>query len=152
MDGSESTLCVRATLSLDARPGVVAQALSWLADTAEQGRWSASLTRRLTLCLDEALSNILMHGFKTHAATESRRIHLRILQGADRTAVDIIDNGMPFDPSRIALPPLAGSVDDARQGGHGLRLMRHYLDEIHYEHRDRHNHLRLVVHASVPRP
>ncbi|MFA7439211.1 ATP-binding protein [Castellaniella sp.] len=137
-----------ATWTLEAVPGAIPPALSWLAATARQRRWPESVARHLALCLDEALGNIVMHGFKGQAHSEKKQIDLRILESPHSTAIDIIDHGVAFDPTQRDLPPLAGSLAGARPGGHGLRLMRHYLDEIHYERRNHRNHLRLIVHTA----
>ena len=57
----------------------------------------------------------------------------------------VMDNGVPFDPTARQPRELDASLDDARIGGHGLRLMRHYLRDIRYERTDGWNRLTLVA-------
>ena len=47
-------------------------------------------------------------------------------------ALCIEDDGVPFDPTAQESPALATSLDEAHVGGHGLRLMRHYLHRMLY--------------------
>ena len=47
-------------------------------------------------------------------------------------ALRIEDDGEAFDPTAQASPQLAASLDEAQIGGHGLRLMRHYLRHLLY--------------------
>ena len=132
-----------ASLSLPSAPDTVVRALAWLKDVAAQQGWSQASILKLSLCVDEALSNILMYGF--HDRSEAGAIDLAALQGPGMLAVDIVDNGVAFDPTVSVSPELASSLDDAKVGGHGLRLMRHYLQGIQYRREHERNHLRLIL-------
>ena len=52
---------------------------------------------------------------------------------------------MAFDPKAQESPALAASLDEAQVGGHGLRLMRHYLRQLLYRREGMHNVLLLEV-------
>ena len=52
---------------------------------------------------------------------------------------------MAFDPTAQASPDLAASLDEAQVGGHGLRLMRHYLHQMLYRREALRNVLLLEV-------
>lgn len=132
-----------ASLSLTSGPDTVARALAWLKDVAAQQGWSQASAFRLSLCMDEALSNILMYGFPGRA--EAGAIDLAALQGPGVLAVDIVDDGVAFDPTLSVSPDLASSLDEAKVGGHGLRLMRHYLQGIQYRREHDRNLLRLIL-------
>lgn len=138
-----------ASLSLAPGPDAVPKALAWLESIAEQEHWHKRTTFKLILCLDEALSNVVMYGFHDGAHdTGAACIALAILASEQEIALDIIDNGRPFDPTQAVTRGLAESVDEAAIGGHGLRLMRHYLQDIHYRRADDKNHLRLTAIAD----
>lgn len=133
-----------AALSLTPGPDTLPQALAWLEDVAQQQQWAPRTAFKLGLCLDEALTNILTYAFQD----ENRKAaHIALSVQADGTllALDIVDNGAPFDPTQTQSPQLAASVDDAAIGGHGLRLMRHYLQDIQYRRSNEQNHLRLTA-------
>ncbi|MCC2597573.1 ATP-binding protein [Pusillimonas sp. MFBS29] len=132
-----------ATLSLVPDHDASTQALAWLESIAEQLRWPRRTAHKLKLCLDEALTNVALHGFKDH--TGQPHIRLVLMHEASNIMLDIIDNGLPFDPTAQAAAPLAATLDETGIGGHGLRLMRHYLQDIQYHRTEQHNHLRLVA-------
>jgi serine/threonine-protein kinase RsbW len=60
-------------------------------------------------------------------------------------ALCIEDDGVPFDPTAQESPALATSLDEAHVGGHGLRLMRHYLHRMLYRRAPDRNVLLLEV-------
>lgn len=106
-------------------PQGVADALAWLEALAERHGWPPRLQFTLTLCADEALTNITTHA-------QAPRLRLECGATAHGVALRIEDDGPPFDPTAQAAPALAASLDDAQAGGHGLRLMRHYLRQMLY--------------------
>lgn len=132
-----------ASLSLNPGPDAVAQALNWLESVGEQAQWPMRTTFKLSLCLDEALSNIVMYGFKDTG--DDGRIQLAVHANDQHVLLDIVDNGIPFDPTGKMPRDLDNSVEDAEIGGHGLRLMRHYLLDIKYRRAGEENHLRLTA-------
>lgn len=110
----------------------VAQALAWLEALAERDGWPARTLFALTLCADEALTNVVSYA---QAPPGQPQLGLRLECGRTPygVALRIEDNGAAFDPTAQASPELAPSLDEARVGGHGLRLMRHYLHTLHYQ-------------------
>lgn len=136
-----------ASLSLAPGPDTVPKALAWLESVAQNEHWTPRMAFKLSLCLDEALSNIVMYGFhdKPDGEHTNHQITLAILTDTRLLAIDIIDNGAPFDPIENAPKELATSLDEARIGGHGLRLMQHYLHDIRYRWENGQNHLRLTA-------
>jgi anti-sigma regulatory factor (Ser/Thr protein kinase) len=135
-----------ASLTLNPGPDAVTQALDWLEAVGEQAQWPTRTTFKLSLCLDEALSNIVMYGFKhTAADAGAGNIRLAVHQDAQHILLDIFDNGTPYDPTLKMPRNLDSSIEDAEIGGHGLRLMRHYLLDIQYLHTGEENHLRMIA-------
>lgn len=135
-----------ATLSLSPGPQAIPQALAWLESIAEQQQWAPRMAFKLHLCLDEALTNIVEYGFNNEADTAPHaHIAVSVRSEGERLALDIVDNGMAFDPTQGQPSKLATSLDEAQIGGHGLRLMQHYLETIEYQRIDQENHLRLTA-------
>lgn len=136
-----------ATLLLTPGPHAVPQALAWLKAIAEREQWTERTVFKLGLCLDEALTNIVMYGFPPDQSPlpPIGAITLTLQEDAQHLNLDIVDNGVAFDPTNRAAQARAESLDDAVIGGHGLRLMRHYLEAIRYERSGGHNRLRLTA-------
>ena len=118
------------------RPEASAQglssALAWLEGLAERDSWPARTLFALTLCADEALTNVISYA-SAPADGAALEVHLECARTADCVWLRITDNGAVFDPTAQVSPELAPSLDEARVGGHGLRLMRHYLRALHYQ-------------------
>jgi len=127
--------------SLEIRPetGEIGRALSWLEAQAEEARLPMRAVFALNLGLDETLANIVMHGFvETSGQLRDPSAGdpvVRIECASNEAGFDLIvrDNGVAFDPTAQQPGELAESLEDAAIGGHGLRLMRHFLHEIRYE-------------------
>lgn len=132
-------------LNLAPRPAAVTEALNWLGVIAAREGWNEAARHRMALSLDEALNNVLSHAFRDRpSGAETPAIRLECRSDIQAIALEIIDNGPPFDPTQAASAPPLDDLETAYMGGHGLRLMRHYLDDIVYERRDETNRLRLV--------
>jgi anti-sigma regulatory factor (Ser/Thr protein kinase) len=134
------------TLELVPNAHAVATAIQWLETIGKRESWSPKLSFALSLSLDEALANIQSYAFKdAKAAGIVPAISLRCSADKEQVRLEIIDNGCPYNPTTAAPPALATSLDEAKVGGHGLRLMRHYLSHFHYQRRDGCNHLTLIA-------
>lgn len=138
-----------ATLKLTSDTHVVTQAQAWLEQAATDHQWPSRTVFALQLSMDEALTNILMHGFAPGLPRDAC-IVLHLSSDAAFVTLEIIDNGPAFDPTQKTPDQQAASLDDAIPGGHGLRLMRHYLHDIRHTFIDGHNHLRLIARLDVP--
>jgi anti-sigma regulatory factor (Ser/Thr protein kinase) len=137
------------TLDLVPDAHAVSGATQWLEEIAERDAWSPKLNFGLTLCLDEALTNIVSYAFDDPAKAGSPpSVTLACHQDAEWITLEIVDNGRPHDPTKVPPPPLVESLDDAAIGGHGVRLMLHYLHALRYERRADSNRLTLVIRAA----
>ena len=137
------------TLDLVPDQNAVAAALQWLEGIAERDAWPPKLGFGLSLSLDEALTNIVDYAFDDPAAAVSPPA-VTLLCRRDDTgiALEITDNGRPHDPTKTPPPDLAATLDEAEIGGHGLRLMRHYLHDLRYARSGDRNRLTLVARAE----
>ena len=87
-------------------------------------------TAKLELVVDEACSNVMEHAYKSDATKE---VSIRVT--VDDTAVEIvvIDTGKGFDPASIEQRKIEDLISSRRNGGLGMRLMKAFMDEVHYE-------------------
>ncbi|RGE45669.1 ATP-binding protein [Comamonas testosteroni] len=129
--------------AMPARSESVAQMMAWLEQVGEERSWPPKSVFALTLCADEALTNIVSHAKPADDAALQIKLQLGMLDGG--IALCLADNGREFDPTQQASAELAESLDEAEVGGHGLRLMRHYLQRFEYRRSDGWNCLLMVV-------
>ncbi|MET4580340.1 ATP-binding protein [Ottowia thiooxydans] len=122
-------------------------ALDWLRGLATQHEWPERAVFGLILSADEALTNIVAHAGNEDDVEEATiRLICRHLPG--EIVLRIEDQGRFFDPTGAESKPLAESLEDTDLGGHGLRLMRHYLKSLQYARQDNRNVLTLVMSLS----
>lgn len=101
----------------------------------------------LNLCLDELLTNSISYGYADPSGQEIH-IDLRIAKGSLTLVIE--DQGRPFDPfSQVPPPDLAASLDERAIGGLGIHLVRQFMDECHYEHKNGHNRVELRKHLEI---
>ncbi|WP_029004087.1 ATP-binding protein [Azorhizobium doebereinerae] len=136
----------RAAASLDVAPSIddLPRVSDWLNELAEQDGWPERMRFGLELSLEEALANVISYGFEGLAHPPRIRVDYFRLP-ADRVALRIIDNGLAFDPLSVGEPEVAASVEEARIGGHGVQLMRHFLAGLDYERAGDENRFTLIA-------
>jgi GAF domain-containing protein/anti-sigma regulatory factor (Ser/Thr protein kinase) len=108
---------------LDAIRGFAAQA-------ARDAGMDDSETYAVELAMDEACTNIIEHAYQ-----EENRGDIECTCQSNDVCLTIIlrDHGQPFDPSAVAPPDLDASIDKRTVGGLGVFLMKHFMDEVHFE-------------------
>lgn len=85
---------------------------------------------RLELAVDEACSNVMEHAYQADSTKE-----VSICATVDESAVQIvvIDTGKGFDPAAVEQAKLEDLISAKRSGGLGMRLIKSFMDEVHYE-------------------
>jgi serine/threonine-protein kinase RsbW len=90
------------------------------------------------LALREALGNAVVHGNREDPKT---RVHVRCRCGpGHEISIVVADQGQGFDFARIAGEALAS--DPTTEHGRGIRLMKAYMDDVHFERGGSEVHLR----------
>jgi serine/threonine-protein kinase RsbW len=96
---------------------------------------------QLQVALDEIVSNVIKYSWVDGGKHD---ILVRITVDDDGVALDIFDDGEPFDPRGAPepLPSLAGKRPEP--GGVGIHMVRKLVDDFAYERSDAQNHTRLT--------
>ena len=92
--------------------------------------------RRITLAVDEALSNIIRHAYENRCDQE---IEMSFQGHVDCLEFTFVDRGEPVDRSKCCAQPL----DATALGGRGTHMIRQIMDEVSYERASEGNRLRL---------
>jgi serine/threonine-protein kinase RsbW len=80
------------------------------------------------LCLEEALVNAIRHG---NGCDARRKVSLEVLGNGEYCTIRVRDEGTGFAPEQVTLP------ECDQLGGRGICLMRHYMDKVQYNERER---------------
>jgi serine/threonine-protein kinase RsbW len=85
---------------------------------------------RLEMAVDEACANVIEHAYKSDSTKE---VSIRATVDENSVQIEVIDTGKGFDPSAVEQLKLEELVSAKRTGGLGMRLMKSFMDEVHYE-------------------
>jgi serine/threonine-protein kinase RsbW len=92
----------------------------------------------IELALREALANAVLHGTKGHAG---EKVHIRCrCQPGKEVSIVVTDQGKGFDTRKIVGNSLTS--DPVSEHGHGILLMKAYVDDVHFERGGSEVHMR----------
>ena len=126
-DGAE--VCIE----LASNPAYLCSVRSMMGVVCRRIGFSDAATSKVVLAVDEALANVMKHGYE-------RRLDGRIWLRAGRDTccdgegirVVIEDEGRQVDPCNIK----SRDLEDIRPGGLGVHIIREIMDDVRYECRD----------------
>lgn len=114
----------------------------WIELLAEEAGLAMDKTFQLNLAMEEAVVNVMNYAFPDH---EGMPFFVEADVQDDRIVFVIDDDGVPFDPTQQAEPDLTLSAEERPIGGLGIMLVRQFMTDVAYEHRDGHNRLSLTM-------
>jgi serine/threonine-protein kinase RsbW len=127
-----------ASLRLRSDVRAVARADEWLLDLLRAGGVPDEAAYDLRLGLDEALANIIKHGYGDGAPGT---ITVRAQIGPQTVRLEISDRAGPFNPLTAPEPNLARDIKERTAGGLGIFLLKRVMDRVDYTRTDGENHL-----------
>ena len=131
-------LHINGSASLENLPEITGKVLS----TAAACGLNTKQLGELELSVEEAIVNICNY------AHEGREGELEIITDTDangRLVVQIIDNGVAFDPLSVPDPDLTVDIADRPIGGLGIFLIKKLMDDVRYRRENNRNILELVI-------
>jgi serine/threonine-protein kinase RsbW len=131
-------------LIIDNEPYEVARAAEWLDHLVGDSGYNPRIIASIQIALEEVLTNILNHGY---ADLDPHKIEIHAIVEPSGMTLEILDDGIPFDPTRHerTAPP-----DDpmTAPGGLGILFVRRMMDEVTFERIDGRNHLTMRKHVA----
>ena len=128
-------------ISVEPDISAVAPFLEWIEGRCRADGLADDITFKMTLVLEEAVTNVINHGFADLPPPHLIRVRLDI--ALERIVAEVVDNGRPFDPLARAGPDLSRPLDERLPGGLGILLMRRMTDRMEYRRGNGDNRLRL---------
>ena len=111
-------------------------------EMGEREGWPPDLVFKVNLILEELCLNIIDYGH-TGGLHE---IDITLTSTEDALTIDIVDDGMPFDPiSDAPTPDVNAPMEDRGIGGLGVHLVQAMTDEMHYRRVRDTNQVTLVI-------
>ena len=100
-----------------------------------------SLARQLRLAVEEAVVNVIEYAYPIGTDGD---ITIKMMSDGHLLRFQIMDAGVPFDPTAKEKTDTTLSVEDRQIGGLGILLVRELMDSINYEREDDKNVLTLI--------
>jgi serine/threonine-protein kinase RsbW len=118
-------------LALRSRLSDMAQLPAWLEGLAARHGIPANVQFAIDLCLEEALSNVIRHGY---AGVDDRSVIVRFMMPGQGYFKFVIEDEAPrFNPLEAPELPAMSESEESRIGGQGIRFLRHFADALEYE-------------------
>ncbi|MFO7985648.1 MAG: ATP-binding protein [Desulfatiglandaceae bacterium] len=125
------------TAELDHLEGLIA----FVRDSARAAGFAPNRIREIELATEEALVNIFRYAYPE--ATGMVRVNCP-MEGGRLFAVEITDNGIPFNSLDFPDPDMSADLDDRHIGGLGVFLMKKLTNDHTYRRKGNQNILTLV--------
>jgi anti-sigma regulatory factor (Ser/Thr protein kinase) len=101
---------------------------------------------QLQVALDEVVSNVVKYSWPDGG---KHQLLVRITVNAAGVALDIYDDGQPFDPRDAPEPVAPPSGKLPRPGGVGIHMIKKLVDSLAYERIDGRNHTSLKKNCAI---
>ena len=98
----------------------------------------------LRLCLEEAVTNLVIHG-QGAPGDAPDTVALHVISKSVRLCVAIDDHCVPFDPRDVPAPMHPPNVEAAKIGGLGIHLLRQYASALKYDRIGAINRLTITI-------
>lgn len=131
----------RDCLDLQGQLSEIALFPAWIEYLASQHSIPSEVQFAINLCLEEAVSNIIRHGYGL-AIRRPVSVHFTIPRAGYYVFV-VEDEAPHFNPLDAPELPALNPSDEIRIGGQGIRLLRRFADTLEYERAPAGNRLRI---------
>ncbi len=120
------------TLRIDNNLNALSEMSDWVVGRCKALGFPRALSFRLDLVANEAVTNTISHGYQRGARGE---IVLRLHAEEGNAMLEIEDDGIEFNPLRLAETPRPETLDESRVGGLGVLLIIKSMAHCEYQRR-----------------
>jgi anti-sigma regulatory factor (Ser/Thr protein kinase) len=108
----------------------------------ERDGWSGELTFRISLVIDELAQNVVDYSHEGRLGD----VEVEVTSLPEDVIIEIIDDGIPFDPlTEAPEPDLTSPIEDRPIGGLGVHFTKTLMDEVEYCRESGKNRLKMVA-------
>lgn len=108
---------------------------------AEEKQLDETLAMNLNLALEEAVTNVILYAYPKDT---DGRVDVDAILKEHSLEFIITDSGVPFDPTAAPEADITLTADERPIGGLGIFMVRKLMDEVHYQHLDDKNVLKMI--------
>jgi anti-sigma regulatory factor (Ser/Thr protein kinase) len=136
------------TLTIANQFGELARVASWLEQMAQHYLLAERTVFKLDLVLNEALPNIISYAYPDQL---SHNILMKLEDTGDYVILEIIDDGMAFNPFEAVPLPDQLDLESSSINGRGIHLIKTFTDAQDYQRINNTNIMRVTIRKS-PEP
>ena len=134
-------LSLRMRTALDELPRIYTA----VEEFAREEGWPSRLEFQIKLVIEEAVTNVVNHGYGQDEQEGSHDIKIELTSDADKIGIEIVDDARPYDPlTETPAPDTDSDLPDRAVGGLGVYLVRTLMDEASYRREGDFNRLTLT--------
>ena len=100
-----------------------------LEEFAERHGVPSEMVFRMTLVLEEILTNVISYGYEDKMEHE---ISIRLAWAEPEMSIEVEDDGHSFNPLEVPPPDTGKPLAERQIGGLGIHLVREMMDELEY--------------------
>ncbi len=115
-------------------------ARSFLEEELDCAEVPMKASMQIMIAFEEMFVNVCHYAYP---GTEGE-ILVRLAIGGGAVTVELVDEGVPFDPLARPEPDVTLSAEERSVGGLGIFMVRKSMDEVNYAYKDGRNHLTMV--------
>ena len=134
------------SLKVHTNRGEIGHITDEIESLAEREAWTADLSFKVNLALEELVINIMDYGFEGG----DHEIDVTLISEDHKLTIVIADSGKPFDPLEDApVPDVDAPIDERPIGGLGIYLVRNMMDDMQYRREGDRNYITLVANRET---
>ena len=133
------------SLTLANQFGELARVAPWLEQIAQHYQLAEHTIFKLDLVLNEALPNIISYAYPDHLR-HNILIRLEVIE--EYVQLEIIDDGMAFNPFAAVPLPEQLSLESASINGRGIHLIKSFTETQDYHRINNNNIMRVTIRKS----
>lgn len=115
-------------------------------DFAERCDIPMPVSLKVNMVFDELLANVISYAYSDE---EAHNIDISISFDNGQLAINITDDGVPFNPFTREDPDTSLSLEDRDIGGLGIHLVKNAMDETLYQRRNNKNTVTLIKNLNT---
>ena len=125
----------------------IGKVMDLLADELARRNVPPELIHASQTVADELVTNVIRHGYRDN---RPHTIDVAVTVHPDGLALQLSDDGIPFDPFSRPAPDLKRPLEERPVGGLGIHLVRQLAAECRYARVDGRNQVTVTLRAAVP--
>ncbi len=99
---------------------------------------------QIDIAIDELFGNIAHYAYNPKSGPAT--VQVEVQKDPMAVIITFIDHGKPFDPLSGKDPDLTIPLEERKEGGLGVFLVKKVMDDVRYEYKEGRNILRIMKH------